>query len=343
MRFIENVSQETISMLQRIYKQSKHHRARQRAHCILLSFQRHTTTELVEIFRVDRITIYHWFHAWESRRLAGLYDQAKQGRPPKCTPEQKARICQWAKAFPKNLNKIGVLVAEHFDLRISKQTLKRILKSMAFSWRRIRKGLKGEPDPEEYQQKKQALHDLQQQASQGILDLYYFDESGFCFTPYLPYAWQEKGQTIILKSGPSKRLNVLGFLSKNNALQAHSRVGSVESAVVVRCINDFCKDIDKKTVLVMDNSPIHTSETFQDNISVWEEKGFIGKYLSRICKFDQVIALQERFEAQPQAPRLSITFGMSALGMTRQIRNGHFQRVIEPCDVPGLQGLDNPA
>ena len=115
-----------MSMLQRIYKQSKHHRARQRAHCILLSFQRHTTTELVEIFQVDRITIYHWFHAWESRRLAGLYDQAKQGRPPKCTPEQKARICQWAKAFPKNLNKIVVLVAEHFDLRISKQTLQRL-------------------------------------------------------------------------------------------------------------------------------------------------------------------------------------------------------------------------
>ena len=220
MRFIENVSQETISMLQRIYKHSKHHRARQRAHCILLSFQRHTTTELVEIFQVDRMTIYHWFHAWESRRLAGLYDQAKQGRPPKCTPEQKAHICQWAKAFPKNLNKISVLVAEHFDLRLSKQTLKRILKSMAFSWRRIRQGLKGEPDPEEYQQKKQALHDLQQQASQGLLDLYYFDESGFCLTPYLPYAWQEKGRTIMLKSGPSKRLNVLGFLSKNNELQA---------------------------------------------------------------------------------------------------------------------------
>ena len=126
MRFIENVSQETISMLQRIYKQSKHHRARQRAHCILLSFQRHTTTELVEIFRVDRITIYHWFDAWESRRLAGLYDHAKQGRPPKCTSEQKSQIRQWAKACPKNLNQMSVFVAEHFDQRLSKQTLKRI-------------------------------------------------------------------------------------------------------------------------------------------------------------------------------------------------------------------------
>ena len=72
MRFIENISQETISMLQRIDKQSKHHRARQRAHCILLSLQRYPTTELLKIFQVDRITIYHGFDAWEVRRLAGL-------------------------------------------------------------------------------------------------------------------------------------------------------------------------------------------------------------------------------------------------------------------------------
>ena len=96
MRFIENISQETISMLQRIYKQSKHHRVRQRAHCLLLSLQRYTTTELLKIFQVDRITIYHWFDAWEGRRLAGLYDQAKPGRPSKCTPEQKGHNALWA-------------------------------------------------------------------------------------------------------------------------------------------------------------------------------------------------------------------------------------------------------
>jgi hypothetical protein len=57
---------------------------------------------------------------------------------------------------------------------------------MAFSGRRIRQELAGAPDPAEYQQKKPALCDLQQQASQGMLALYYFDESGFCLTPYLP-------------------------------------------------------------------------------------------------------------------------------------------------------------
>src|SRR6185436_2067378 len=146
MRFIENISQETISMLQRIYKQSKHHRVRQRAHCLLLSFRGSTTTQLMQIFQVDRITIYHWFDAWETRHLAGLYDKAKQGRPQKCTPEQKEYIREWAKAFPKNLNQVGAFVVEHFQIRLSKQTLKRILKSMAFSWRRVRKGVKGKPD-----------------------------------------------------------------------------------------------------------------------------------------------------------------------------------------------------
>ena len=94
MRFVKDISQETISMVQRIYKQSKHHRVRQRAHCLFLSYHGSTTTQLMKIFQVDRITIYHWFNAWETRHLAGLYDQAKQGRPQKCTPEQKEYIRQ---------------------------------------------------------------------------------------------------------------------------------------------------------------------------------------------------------------------------------------------------------
>ena len=101
MRFIENVSQETISMLQRIYKHSKHHRVRQRAHYILLSFQRHTTTELMDIFQVDRITIYHWFDAWESRHLAGLYDKAKQSVLPNVRRSKKCKFGSGRKPFPR--------------------------------------------------------------------------------------------------------------------------------------------------------------------------------------------------------------------------------------------------
>jgi hypothetical protein len=112
---------------------------------------------------------------------------------------------------------------------------------------------------------------------------------------FVAIPWQEKGQTILLESGSSKRLNVLGFLSKDNALQAYSCVGSVDSDVVVRCINDFCKDIDKKTVVVMDNAPIHTSETFQDNIPLWEEKGLDIFYLPKYSPELNCIEILWRF------------------------------------------------
>ena len=50
---------------ERLYKESQHHRVRQRAHGILLSFQGIHTTALMAIFSVDRLTLSHGFDAWE--------------------------------------------------------------------------------------------------------------------------------------------------------------------------------------------------------------------------------------------------------------------------------------
>ena len=70
----------------------------------------------------------------------------------------------------------------------------------------------------------------------------------------------------------------------------------------------------------------------------------IGKYLSGLRKLDHVvIAPKAGFESQLRAARVPITFGMRALGMTSQIRDGRLYRGIEPRHVPDLQGLDNPA
>ncbi|PON17951.1 hypothetical protein C2W62_10485 [Candidatus Entotheonella serta] len=51
MRFIHPLSHETLRLLNRVHKQSRHHRVRQRAHCIVLSSQGYTTTHLADIFQ----------------------------------------------------------------------------------------------------------------------------------------------------------------------------------------------------------------------------------------------------------------------------------------------------
>lgn len=295
MRFIQDLSYETTNLLYRIYQKSKHHRVRQRAQCILLSYQGYTTNELAHIFKVDRITIYNWFNAWESKHFAGLYDRKGKGRPASFDPSQKEQIREWSKQFPKNLNQIRVFIRENFGLQVSKQTVKRVLKSGAFSWRRIRKRVNGQPDPAAYQERKEALADLREEYRQGIIDLRYFDESGFCLVPFVPYAWQEKGETLSIESAQSQRLNVLGFLNTRNELEAYSIEGSVTSEVVIACFNHFCDHLQGPTVVVVDNASIHTSMLFQNQIPKWEEKGLMVFYLPEYSPHLNPIEILWRF------------------------------------------------
>ncbi|MGM0654705.1 MAG: transposase [Thermodesulfobacteriota bacterium] len=49
-----------------------------------------------------------------------------------------------------------------------------------------------------------------------VIDLYYFDESGFTGVPEIPYAWQDEDEQLLLPTGKTSRINVLGFLSRQN-------------------------------------------------------------------------------------------------------------------------------
>ena len=232
MRFIQDLSPETIPLLQKIYKKSKYHRVRQRAQCLLLSYQGYTIKELSHIFQVDRITIYHWLNSGESRRLAGLYDRAGKGRKPIFPQEQREQIRQWIKLYPKNLNKVIALIQNEFAMKASKSTIKRLLKICHMTWRRMRRKVRGQPDPALDQERKEPLEILIEEDKQGIIDLRYYDESGFCLVPSIPYAWQAQGETISIESGNSKRLNVLGFMNKRNELDAYTIAGNASKVTL---------------------------------------------------------------------------------------------------------------
>src|SRR5215510_1560953 len=132
-RFIHNLSPETHSLLHRIYKESQHHRVRQRAHCILLSSQGINTTALMAIFSVDRITIYHWFDAWEAQHCAGLYDKKRCGRPPKLTDEEQTKVQHYLEQHPRDIRKVVHLLEQDTSKRVSTKTIKRLVKKIAMS------------------------------------------------------------------------------------------------------------------------------------------------------------------------------------------------------------------
>ena len=87
-----------------------------------------------------------------------------------------------------------------------------------------------------------------------------------------PYAWQPVGETLEVPCSKSKRLNVLGFMNRDCAFQSFVFEGSINSAVVVGCIDHFAKSIERPTALIIDNAPVHTGNEFLGNVEGWEEQ-----------------------------------------------------------------------
>jgi len=67
--------------------------------------------------------------------------------------------------------------------------------------------------------------------------LYYLDETGFCLIPSV--LWMAKHWRILFKSRRSPRLNVLGIMNRNNHLEAYVSSQSINSDVIITCIDAF--------------------------------------------------------------------------------------------------------
>ncbi|MEO0987845.1 MAG: IS630 family transposase [Cyanobacteria bacterium J06639_14] len=270
---IREISPETLRLLKRIYHHSRHHQVRQRAHCLILKHQGFSTSELMTIFQVTRKTLYNWFHAWETRGLLGLYNRPGRGRKPTFNDAQKAQIQRWAQAHPKQLKQVLQKVQEQWGIRVSHSTLKRVLKSLRLSWHRFRRRPWGTPNPQEYTAKCAQLAELKRLDEAGDIDLYYLDPSGFSLMSCVPYGWQPMGETLEIPSGSSPRLNVLGILNRRNDLKVYVSEQSINSDVVIHCIDTFFAQVDKQTVIVIDQAPIHTSYAVQEKRLEWAERG----------------------------------------------------------------------
>lgn len=275
MRSIKGLSKETLKILNKIHQTSKYYQVRQRAHCMILSYRGTKISELMSIFQVSRNTIYNWLNNWECSQLAGLYNRPGRGRKKIFNEFQEKQIKAWVKSSPKDLSQVQTKCEGRWRKKVSKKTIKRIIKRAGMGWYRIRRKPGGQPLPSFYEKKIKELSSLKKQSEKGEIEIRYVDETGFCLTPYIPYAWQEPNQKIEIKSQSSQRLNVLGFLGIGQKLDLDSYTfkGSINSDVIVACIDDFADKITKKTILIMDNSSIHQNSLVWDKEQEWLEKG----------------------------------------------------------------------
>ena len=69
-------------------------------------------------------------------------------------------------------------------------------------------------------------------------------------TPYLPYAWQEKGETLLLPADKGPRLNVVGLLNTDNQLAAYTFETTIDTEILIACIDNFALSRNQPTMVV---------------------------------------------------------------------------------------------
>lgn len=263
---------ETQHLLYRFYRQSRHHQVRQRSHFLWLYSQGKEVSQLLSIFACTKKTLYNWIEAWNERGLLGLYPQPGRGRKETFNAEQKRQIKQWTQQHPHQLKQVVQRVKETWNITVSTDTIKRVVKSLKMSWHRFRRVVGGHPNHHEYALKKNMLENLKELDSYGVLVLYYLDETGFSLTPPLPYGWQPIGETRRILSRRSPQLNVLGLMRGQETLESYVSEQSITSDVVIACIDAFFPSVELPTVIVMDQAPIHCSQWMQAKREEWKQR-----------------------------------------------------------------------
>ena len=141
-------------------------------------------------------------------------------------------------------------------------------------------------------EKEALLNKLWEFYRSGWIDLYFGDESAFSMNPKLPYAWSPRGERVKIFPVRDKKINLFGLFGPDNFSLTYESQENINSKFLIEAINDFCRHIEKPTVLVLDNAPTHRSEKFLAAVERWMDKEL---YIFFLPKYSPHLNLAETF------------------------------------------------
>lgn len=306
MRYIKELSEKEIEDLNNLSKSVKNNYQEQnRSKCILLSYKGYSIPQLSDIFNVTNISIYNWLDSWEKEGIKGLYNKKGRGRSKIYSKDDEEVIIKLIENNSRDIRQVLIEINDKLNKTSSKDTIKRILNKNGFTWKRVKRIPKGEPNEEIYKKKTEELELLKEKDKNKDITLWYLDESGFSLTSYVPYAWQRKGKEIEVLTSRSKRINVVGFITRDNKIISNIFECNVNKNIISACIDDFSNQITGKNVIVMDNASVHNIsdkkklELIEKGIEIFELPTYspelnIAEILWRFIKYSWIEFLAYR-------------------------------------------------
>ncbi len=240
-------------------------RVSERMRAVLLSARGYSVPEIARIFECDEATVREWIRRFETEGIQGLRDRPKVGRRPRATPVARETLRRTVmEARPAQGSWTVVLLQVHLvvmaGVRVSRTTVRRLLRMLGFRWRRPKLAL---PEDPEAPQIMWALCErlLAAPAEAVVLAL---DECDVQLLPVLRGLWMRQAQqAAILTPGTNRKRGVFGALELEGPSSGawHYHVTARKRSV------EFLAFVDQLVAaypgrplwLVLDNASIHTA------------------------------------------------------------------------------------
>jgi transposase len=134
MRNVKNLSAQEVEQLRTTIRDSHNNVLKKRCQCILYSYYGLTVSELMDMFDVDRRSIYNWMNRWAKGGLEALQDKPGRGLKPKLNPANQQhveKVLQAMTSFPREPRQALQLLNHQLAKPISQDTLRRFVKKIS--------------------------------------------------------------------------------------------------------------------------------------------------------------------------------------------------------------------
>ena len=126
MRYVILKTEEIIA-LEVLYKGALDNSTRKRSHCLLLSHQKRTITDLLKIFKVSRRTIERWLDDWTESGLDSLPISPGRGVKTRLKGYEEVIAIQ-LEFHSRNIKNVLLYLEKEYNIKICKRTLQNFLK-----------------------------------------------------------------------------------------------------------------------------------------------------------------------------------------------------------------------
>lgn len=134
--------------------------------------------------------------AFQQRAFAGLEDRPRPGPRRRLTDEHLAALEALIDQTDRTWTtpQLVAWLEQQQHVRVHPDYLSRVLHQRRFAWKRTKRSVAHKrKDPDLYDAKVAELEVLKKQAQQGVIDLFFFDQSGFAPTLPTGYTWCRVG------------------------------------------------------------------------------------------------------------------------------------------------------